>query len=120
MRHIPEDLFVKSELIEPAFMHIIGHLFAQAEHLKEKFGNESAFYVDAMENLWSAIVFINRLTNVCEGATHASIAANNVWGATAKAIEKELGFSPIKEDTDNNSFRNLVPFEIDFGCIFRD
>jgi len=109
MNELPESLKIKSEALEPAFQHLIGHWYAQCEHMKKTYGKDSYAYVDAMQNWWWGMRKISSLLVACPGqAQHAQIAISNHMQDIKRMIERELDIEFSFMDGDDLNFRNLV------------
>ncbi len=80
-----------SEVVEPAFAHIIGVMYCRFCGVCEGGGDK----VEAAYDLWAAAQAISTLTIILGTTTHASIAIGNEKQRIANLIKAEIGIDPI-------------------------
>lgn len=120
-RHLPEDLKINSEVLEPTFAYIIGRMWARCEHFRKQHSASCVYFVDACDSWWYTMNAMSQLTTGVSTAIHASLFISNHMQIVNKYIEEHLGFSPIlkRKELEGKTFRHLAK-EVDTSCIFND
>ncbi len=109
-KHIPEEMLIISEELEPTFARVIGKFFVQCEHLRKEHSAECVFFVDACGSWWWTMEAMNKMTVGISSAIHASLFIGNNMNRVAGYIKEHLGFDPQREreKLKNCTFRHLA------------
>ncbi len=105
---VPNEIKITSEMIEPAFQSMIGRWFAQAEYMRETYGQASMEHADALENLWHGLNALSTVAGLCIDTKHASMVLVNHTRQVGNYIEGQLGFHPSAADRGEFPFRRLT------------
>lgn len=107
-RDVPDKLKIASERIEPTLAYIMGRWWAQAEHMRETYGQGSQEHADALETLWYGLERMSSLVGLCIDTHHAAVAIGNHIRETHKVVEALIGYAPPFDTDKCEAFRRVA------------